>query len=69
MQQLGSELEAARTSFEKQTGSLTALNRSLEKKGLEPLQRLSRETWEKRQEGAAGSAAAAVTGLRTLLAL
>lgn len=69
MQQLGSELEAARTSFEKQSGSLTALNRSLEKKGLEPLQRLSRETWEKRQEGAAGSAAAAVTGLRTLLAL
>ena len=69
MQQLGSELEAARTSFEKQSGSLTALNRSLEKKGLEPLQRLSRETWEARQEGAAGSAAAAVTGLRTLLAL
>ncbi len=69
MRQLGAELESARTSFEKQSGSLTELNRSLEKRGLEPMQRLSREAWEARQEGAAGSAAAAVMGLRTLLAL
>lgn len=69
MRQLGAELEAAQARFETQSGDLAARNRSLEKNGLEPLQRLSREAWEARQEGAAGSAAAAAMGLGVLLAL
>jgi deoxyribodipyrimidine photolyase len=69
MRQLGAELEAAQARFETQSGDLAARNRSLEKNGLEPLQRLSREAWEARQEGAAGSAAAAAMGLGALLAL
>jgi hypothetical protein len=64
---LEAELRDKEAEFEDMTGELDRLNRMLDKKGLDPLELLTHEAWQKRQEGAAGSAAMASIAATTLL--
>jgi photosystem II stability/assembly factor-like uncharacterized protein len=56
---LEAELDGKEEEFDTLCGDIDSLNRTLDKRGLPPLERLSREEWQKRQEGAGGSAALA----------
>ena len=64
---LAAELEAKQTEFETEAAKIDGLNRILAKRDLEPLVRLTREAWQKRQEGAGGSVDVASTVTRSLL--
>ncbi len=64
---LAGELEQHRATYETALGELDALNAVLERRKLERLSPLTRETWQERQEGKAGSAQWAATAARTLL--
>jgi photosystem II stability/assembly factor-like uncharacterized protein len=64
---LEAELRAQEAEFEKMTGELDRLNRILGRRGLEPLERLTREVWQARQEGVGGSVVMAHVVARTLL--
>jgi photosystem II stability/assembly factor-like uncharacterized protein len=61
------EIEAKRAELAGLTTGLDELNRTLAKRGLEPLAPLSREDWQARQEGAAGSADDGGRAARVLL--
>ena len=53
---LGTELAAKDTDFQTETAKIDGLNRTLAKRDLAPLVLLTREAWQKEQDGAAGSA-------------
>jgi len=52
---LTAELAEKQTEFDAETAKIDGLNRTLAKKGLEPLEQLTREVWEERQEGSDGT--------------
>jgi photosystem II stability/assembly factor-like uncharacterized protein len=52
---LGEEIDAKRVEFEDIAGRVDDLNRILGRRDLEPLVPLTREAWQRRQEGADGS--------------
>jgi hypothetical protein len=53
---LEQELATRTSEFESMTSELAVLNRMLEKRGLEPLAVMTKEAWDRRQEGTGGSA-------------
>ena len=59
MERLEAELDAKRVEFEATAEQVDDLNRILAKRDLEPMVVLTKEEWDKRQEGAGGSGAAA----------
>jgi hypothetical protein len=64
---LGAELAAKEAEFKTETAKIDGLNRTLAKKGLDPLVPLTREAWDERQEGAGGADDAASQAAWTLL--
>ena len=64
---LGAELALKQTEFDTEAAKINDLNRTLAKRDLEPLVLLTREAWQKRQEGSDGSAAMAAKAAWGLL--
>jgi len=52
---LAAELDTKQAELETKAAKIDGLNRILDKRDLEPLERLTREAWQERQEGAGGS--------------
>jgi photosystem II stability/assembly factor-like uncharacterized protein len=64
---LGIELAAKQTEFDTETARIDGLNRTLAKRDLAPVVLLTREAWQKEQDGAGGSADVAFTAAGSLL--